>query len=202
MKKEFLGKTKKIRTISFDTDLISDIMSLRLLSIKPKLTKDEADYFERCKMSFQLLSLILSVRVETVGTDLVRKELSQVEGLKMLYDRLFDRTIEFSSNAKKLANAYVDKKGIKAADALLLALVSIGNVDCLLSWNRKHIVNSETLKVLRKINEDRNFNTPLILTPKEFLERITLSPERTICFYADAAPRQFRPRFYPSKQIL
>jgi hypothetical protein len=202
MKQADLGKTKKIRTISFDTDLVSDILPLRYLLSKSKLTKDESGYLERCKLSFQILSLTLSVRVEKIGTELIERELSKVGGLKILYDRIFQRTIEFSSAARKLANAYLEKRNIKPADALLLALITIGNVDCFLSWNRQHIVNSETLKILRQINEKRNLRTPLILTPKDFLERITLSPERAICFYVNTVPSEFRPQFYLSKQIL
>ncbi len=157
MKKEFLGFTRKLRTVSFDTDVISDLLALKLLSQKTKLSNEEQSYFKRCIMSFQVVSLVLSVNVKTVGTETVRKELDVMPKLKQIHERIFDETIFMSPNKRRLALRYSNQTNIKFGDALIIALAT-DSVDCLLSWNRKHIVNANTLRTIRKINDSANLN--------------------------------------------
>lgn len=197
---EFLEKTRKIRSVSIDTDVISDILALKLHYTNQ--IKMDATQLERCEKSFQLLTLIFSVKVKIVGVGVVKKELSVYPSLRELYDKIFDKEVRTSVGIKRLAQAYIERKSIKEADAFILASVSVGDIDCFFSWNRKHIVNDETIRVLMEINKKRNVRTPLIITPEDFLKRFIISQNLALCFSREVIPRGFLPRFSPSKQLL
>jgi predicted nucleic acid-binding protein len=202
MKRIDFGKTRKIRSISIDSDIIIDIPALKILQSKYNLSKEEKKYLERCEVSLQTLSLVFASKVNVLGTEIVKKELAYSPVLRSLYDRVFDKEVPLSSEAKRLAIMYMKKRKIKPADSFILASISVGKIDCFLSWNREHIVNPEVNKLVREINKDRNLPMPLIITPSDFLQRIVLSPERTICFFRDPIPQKFHLHFYPSKQLL
>jgi len=202
MKRIYLGKTRKVRSISIDSDVIIDIPSLKILLDKTRLNKEERKYVERCEFSFQLLSLAFAVRVNVIGTEVIRKELSFSPVLKNLYEKIFDKTVSLLPKTKDLAKDYENKINIKPADSLILASVSIGKIDCFLSWNREHIVNPLTIKMLKEVNKDKELPIPLIITPEGFLSRIVLSQDQTICFFRDPIPQRFRLQFYPSKRLL
>ena len=202
MKRVYLGKTRKIRSISIDSDIIIDIPALKVLQTKHNLTKEEERYFKRCEISLQTLSLAFASKVNLIGTEIVKKELSYFSILRNLYDRVFDKEIPLSSEVKRLAIMYMEKRKIKPADSFILASISVDKIDCFLSWDREHMVNAEVNKIVKEINKERNLPMPLIITPNDFLQRIILSPERTICFFRDPIPQKFHPRFYPSKQLL
>lgn len=202
MKKVYFGEPRKIRSISVDSDVIIDVPALKVLQARARLSKEEKKYVRRCEFSFQLLSLAFAVKVDIVGTEIIERELSFYPTLKDLYERIFDRTAPLSPETKRLAKSYVDKKHIKPADAFILASISDGRIDCLLSWNREHMVNALTIEAVRGINKSKGLPAPLIITPEDFLSRITLSQDQTICFFPDPIPQQFRLQFYPSKRLL
>jgi hypothetical protein len=197
--KDFWGQSRKIRTASVDTDVISDILALKCSYLGTPIR----DFHNRWEKSFQLLSLLFSVKVKIVGLGVIKRELSEYTSLRKLYDTVFSTTIKTSSTIKKLARAYRTKTNIKPADTFILATASVGNIDCFFSWNRKDIVNEKTLKVIEKINKSRNIQTPLIITPEDFLDgRFAISQILTLSFFSEAIPCGYRPRFFPSKQIL
>lgn len=54
----------------------------------------------------------------------------------------------------------------EVGDAIHLALVIVHKIDCLLTWNQTHLGNPETIKKLKVILAKKEFNAPLIYTPK------------------------------------
>ncbi len=199
MKKESLGTTKKLRTISIDSDVINDILALEYLKRKTRLTKDERRYLKRCETSFNLLAVLFSIKVDLVGTEIVKKELQRYPPLGRLYDRIFSREIKITVGIRRLTKTYISELNIKPADTLILASISLGKVDCFLSWNREHIVNQKTIESIKKINKKKNIHIPLIITPDDLLPRIFLSQDRTLCYTIVPIPSEFRPQIYPSK---
>jgi predicted nucleic acid-binding protein len=81
--------------------------------------------------------------------------------------------IEITEEAKLLKQLYISEKALGQAsenDAYHIAFASIHRVDCLISWNFKHIVNFDKIKMFNSIN--LRFGYPLIdiRSPLEFLK--------------------------------
>jgi predicted nucleic acid-binding protein len=63
--------------------------------------------------------------------------------------------LELNEEAKKLAETYVSEKALGKAsmnDAYHIAIASVNRLDCLVSWNFKHIVNFDKIKLFNSIN--------------------------------------------------
>jgi len=91
------------------------------------------------------------------------KRLAALEGIAML-----DVNLEVENLAKKLvADKAVPEKSV--TDALHIAVAAVHEVDYLLSWNCKHIVNAEMQDAIRKVCETSGCKFPKICTPEELL---------------------------------
>ena len=55
-------------------------------------------------------------------------------------------------------------------DATHIALASIHEMDILLSWNCRHIVNGAIQNRLRRLVESAGYTLPAICTPEELME--------------------------------
>ena len=82
--------------------------------------------------------------------------------------------IEMTDETKELATLYIKEKALGKAsrnDAYHIALVSVNRLDCLISWNFKHIVNFDKIKKFNAVN--LRFGYPIIdiRSPFEFLKR-------------------------------
>lgn len=81
--------------------------------------------------------------------------------------------LELNEEAKKLAETYVAEKALGKAsmnDAYHIAIASVNRLDCLVSWNFKHIVNFDKIKLFNSINLKLGFPLIDIRTPLEFLK--------------------------------
>jgi len=58
-----------------------------------------------------------------------------------------------------------------ARDAIHLAIASVYGVDYLLTWNCAHLANASLRRKLAEVNERLVLPTPIILTPKELMEK-------------------------------
>lgn len=78
-----------------------------------------------------------------------------------------------SAEAAELAGAYLNR-GIVGpgshADALHVALATIGHVDVLVSWNFRHIVNLGRIRLFQSVNIEKGYGVLEIRTPKEVLD--------------------------------
>jgi len=77
-----------------------------------------------------------------------------------------------STEAAELAEAYL-RRGIVGggshADALHVALATVGRADVLVSWNFRHIVNLDRIRLFNSVNLELGYGTIEIRTPKEVL---------------------------------
>ena len=76
-----------------------------------------------------------------------------------------DKTIQ-------LAEQYIIEKALTAKsydDALHIALATLNNADVLASWNFKHIVNLDRIRLYNSINLKLGFRLIEIRTPREIL---------------------------------
>lgn len=85
----------------------------------------------------------------------------------------FQVILEDSPEAAKLADAYL-KRGVlgpgSRADALHVALATIGRADVLVSWNFKHLVNLSKIRLFHSVNIEWGYGTIEIRSPREVLQ--------------------------------
>lgn len=78
-----------------------------------------------------------------------------------------------SPEASWLADEYL-RRGVvgpgSRADALHVALATVGRVDVLVSWNFKHIVNLGRIRMFNAVNIEQGYSMLEIRTPKEVVD--------------------------------
>lgn len=85
----------------------------------------------------------------------------------------FRINIESSDKAIKLAETYISEGALNNKsfnDALHIALATLNNADVLASWNFKHIVNLERIRLYNSINLRLGHRLIEIRTPREILK--------------------------------
>lgn len=83
------------------------------------------------------------------------------------------RYIELDQESKDLADAYLKEKILGQAsynDAYHIAMASTNRLDLLVSWNFKHIVNYNKIKLFNSINLKLGYPMIDIRTPKELVD--------------------------------
>lgn len=76
-------------------------------------------------------------------------------------------------NARELADYYLKEKIITAkfySDALHISIATINKVDVLTSWNFKHIVNLNRIRLYNSVNLKYGFNMIEIRSPRDIVE--------------------------------
>ena len=83
------------------------------------------------------------------------------------------RFIEVDEEVEVLTQAYIGEKALGKSsenDAYHIALASVNRLDCLISWNFKHIVNFDKIKMFNSINLRLGYPLIDIRSPLEFLK--------------------------------
>jgi predicted nucleic acid-binding protein len=83
------------------------------------------------------------------------------------------RVLDLDNESKELAENYINEKILGKAsldDAYHIAIATVNRLDVLVSWNFKHIVNYDKIKLFNSIN--LRFGYPMIdiRSPKEFVK--------------------------------
>jgi hypothetical protein len=74
--------------------------------------------------------------------------------------------------ADALAEAYLEHNIVgpgSRSDALHVALAVVGNCDVLVSWNFRHIVNLDRIRLFNAVNLEKGYRPIEIRSPKELL---------------------------------
>ena len=74
---------------------------------------------------------------------------------------------------KNLASAYIEAEAVIQKyynDALHIAIASINRIDVLVSWNFKHIVNLNRIRIFNSVNLRLGYPVLEIRSPREILE--------------------------------
>jgi len=82
------------------------------------------------------------------------------------------RYIELDEESKFLADTYIKEKILSLAsynDAYHIAIASVHRLDVLVSWNFKHIVNYDKIKLFNSINLKLGYPLIDIRTPAELI---------------------------------
>ena len=80
---------------------------------------------------------------------------------------------EFSEEAQQLANYYISEKILGNAslnDAYHIAIATVNRIDVLVSWNFKHIVNLDKIRLFNAINMKLGYPIIDIRAPKELIK--------------------------------
>lgn len=83
------------------------------------------------------------------------------------------KLIKIDDDVENLAQTYIAEKVLGQAsenDAYHIALSSVNRLDCLISWNFKHIVNFDKIKMFNSINLRLSYPVIDIRSPLEFLK--------------------------------
>lgn len=97
----------------------------------------------------------------------------EVQDVKLLIPADCYKYLELNDEAKQLAETYISEKALGKAslnDAYHIAIASVNRLDCLVSWNFKHIVNFDKIKLFNSINMKLGYPLIDIRTPLEFLK--------------------------------
>jgi len=100
-------------------------------------------------------------------------ELANVpEKIKQVLNEFDYVLIEVSDESLELADEYIQENVVGATsrgDCVHIATATIYNVDILVSWNFKHIVNVQRIKGYNSINIKRGYKQLDIRSPKEVI---------------------------------
>lgn len=80
--------------------------------------------------------------------------------------------ISVTDDIEELAKEYISHGAVPEGfieDAYHIAIATINEMDCLLSWNFKHIVRRKTRDIVRMVNSLNNLKSIEIMTPAELL---------------------------------
>ena len=81
--------------------------------------------------------------------------------------------LEYGSAALDLARKFLDAAAIPETsfdDATHVAIATVSKMDCLATWNCRHINNPQTLPKIIAVCEQNGFTCPLIGTPEQLKE--------------------------------
>jgi hypothetical protein len=122
---------------------------------------------EEFKIGKKLIMLSdLTLQELELARDEVRKKIKEIPKKYRIGIGVTDETIE-------LAETYINEGALTIKsynDALHIALATLNNADVLASWNFKHFVNLNRIRLYNSINLKLGYRMIEIRTPREILE--------------------------------
>jgi predicted nucleic acid-binding protein len=109
---------------------------------------------------------------EVNETELINAPQQVRDVVKLIPPECF-HLINVTEEVETLTQLYISEKALGKAsenDAYHIALASVNRIDCLISWNFKHIVNFDKIKLFNSINMRYGYPLIDIRSPLEFLK--------------------------------
>jgi len=104
-------------------------------------------------------------------SNLVNDELVKApKNVKNLLREFDHKLVEVTPECKNLADEYIKEKVVGKTsrdDCFHIATATINNIDILVSWNFKHIVNVQRIRGYNSVNIKKGYRQLDIRTPKE-----------------------------------
>ncbi len=120
---------------------------------------------------------ILKKEIRVVYSSVTEKESENApEKVKQLIRSLPSEIVEFvevTEESVELAMTYIKENVVGKTsfdDCLHIALATIHKVDCLVSWNFKHIVNVDRIRGYNSVNLKLGYSTIDIRSPRELMK--------------------------------
>ncbi len=146
---------------------------------KPRIYVDTSVIGGCCDPEFQewsnsLLNDFQQGVFELILSEIVDAEIQDAPYIvKEVYKKfrsLVCEVLEISTEVIELADAYI-KRGILSEnfrdDARHIAIATVGEVDLLVSWNFRHIVHFEKIRMFNAVNIEMGYKTIMIYSPRE-----------------------------------
>ncbi len=131
---------------------------------------------EFAEWSNKLFDEFIEGKKIAVISDITIEELEYApEHIRKIIEKIPNDYIEYvilDDESDGLAELYIKNKAITRKfleDARHIAISTVVNVDVLVSWNFKHIVNLERIKSYNSVNIKYNYKLLEIRTPREVL---------------------------------
>ncbi|MDR0794395.1 MAG: PIN domain-containing protein [Chitinophagaceae bacterium] len=125
--------------------------------------------FEECRQGVKTMMLSdLTIQELEPARDEVRNKINELPAEKKIILGVDDEAI-------RLAETYINKGALTNKsynDALHIALATLNNADILASWNFKHIVNINKIRLYNSINLRLGYKMIEIRTPREILNTL------------------------------
>jgi len=106
-------------------------------------------------------------------SDLVEKELTKApERIRNLLKEFEHKSVKATPECENLADEYIKEKVVGETsrdDCIHIATATINNIDVLVSWNFKHIVNIQRIRGYNFVNIKNGYKQLEIRTPKEVM---------------------------------
>jgi predicted nucleic acid-binding protein len=104
-------------------------------------------------------------------SDLTERELKKApENVKNLLEDIKYQSVNASQECENLADEYIKEKVVGKTsrdDCIHIATATINNIDVLVSWNFKHIVNFDRMKGYNSVNIKNGYKHLEIHSPKD-----------------------------------
>ncbi|MBR0151834.1 MAG: PIN domain-containing protein [Synergistaceae bacterium] len=125
----------------------------------------------------RLFEAIRAGEFEVYTSDLVLEELENAQEPKRskmlsLIEYYRPKPLENSSETQRLGQLYIEKGVIPAShifDSLHIAIASVYELDCIVSYNFHHINRNKTRIMTASINREEGYSGIMIVTAKEVL---------------------------------
>ncbi len=131
------------------------------------------DAKEKQKITEKLFSRDVRKQYKFYVSGVVIREIEKApsEKKKLLMDTLHNiEVIEFTEEAEQLAQKYLSKGALpkkSEEDARHVAIATVNNMDAVVSWNFKHLVNLRRIKSVNLVNEEMGYKHIEIISPEE-----------------------------------
>jgi len=105
-----------------------------------------------------------------VSSSVIEELENAPENVKNLLKEFNYESIEVTSECKSLADEYIKEKVVGETskdDCVHIATATVNNIDILVSWNFKHIVNVQRIKGYNSVNMRKGYKQLEIRNPKE-----------------------------------
>jgi predicted nucleic acid-binding protein len=124
--------------------------------------------------SWRLIEMARAGEITLVISAVVLRELSTAPTrVREVLDRLPQASLEIVTvreEALRLASAYVQEGIVGPSsldDAVHVAIATVAACDAIVSWNFKHIVRLDRIRLYNKVNGAQGYHELVILTPME-----------------------------------
>ncbi|KAA2239112.1 type II toxin-antitoxin system VapC family toxin [Chitinophaga agrisoli] len=135
----------------------------------PEFMEHSQALFKEFKTGLKILQLsdLVLLELQEAGKD-VMAQLAEVP-------RCYKIEVKSTVKAVRLAKTYIAEGALSNKsynDALHIALATLHSADVLASWNFKHIVNLDRIKLYNAINTRMGYRIIEIRTPREILKSV------------------------------
>jgi hypothetical protein len=147
----------KKQTIYIDTSVIGGCFDQEFAEWSNRLIEDF-----RNNIYIPVLSDVTAAEVEEASENIVNKY-TELIGLNSIFLEIDEKTIQLAEeyqNRKILTKNFFD-------DGLHIAIATINNIDILVSWNFKHIVHFDKIRLFNSINTELGYKPLGIFSPRE-----------------------------------